>query len=87
MSDMQDQIHAMRELIDQATAVDAEQSAALKEMAANTNEMLEVFKSWKGAMNVLDYLGRVAKPLGFIAAAAAAILGLWTAYRTGASGK
>lgn len=61
----------------------AENSKATARVEANTAEMLEAFESWKGAMRVLEMLGKLAKPLGYIIGLGAAIAGLWTAIKTG----
>lgn len=49
-----------------------ENTTLTKRIDTNTADMVELFNSWKGAMKVLDVLGRVAKPLlaigGLIAA-------------------
>lgn len=75
------------------STIKAEQSEMRKELAANseatarveanTAEMLDVFESWKGAMRVLESVGKLAKPLGYIIGLGAAIAGLWTAIKTG----
>ncbi len=49
--------------------------------------MLAVFKSWQGAMKVMDMIGSLAKPLGYIAALIAAVVGIWTAMKSGISPK
>ena len=81
---MKDQLAKMQEQLDKVTALDAAQSGAIGKLVENTAEILEVFASWKGAMKVLDYLGKVAKPLGYIVALGAGVMGLWAALRSGA---
>lgn len=58
-------------------------NASTEEVKKNTAEMLDVFESWKGAMKVLEWFGSIAKPIGYIAAAVGAVVGLYTAYRAG----
>ena len=53
----------------------------------DTAEMLAVFKSWQGAMKVMDMIGSLAKPLGYIAALIAAVVGIWNAMKSGVSPK
>ena len=69
---------AVRRAEEQAESIDSirggleENTKATKEIYKNTAEMLDLFQSWKGAMKVLEVLGKAAKPL-------AAILGLFVA--------
>jgi hypothetical protein len=94
MTAMKDQMDLMKrhmesvqQQLDLVTAIDSKQSAAIDTLVANTAEILEVFSSWKGAMKVLDYLGKIAKPIGYIVALGASLMAVWTAYRTGVSPK
>lgn len=50
---------------------------------ANTSEVVDLLNSFKGAFKVLESLGKLARPLGFIAAAVAAFVGLWAAIKGG----
>lgn len=84
-------------ITDEVTAVKLEQAeflkqlqentAATKRIEANTAEMLEAFESFKGAMRVLEWIGKAAKPIGYIVGLCAAITGFWTALKTGATPK
>ena len=65
----------------------AENTATIQEIKTDTAEMLAVFKSWQGAMKVMDMIGSLAKPLGYIAALIAAVVGIWTAMKSGISPK
>jgi hypothetical protein len=38
------------------------------EVHENTKALVDIFKSWQGAMKVLEFLGKVAKPLAAIGA-------------------
>ena len=75
--------------IEQASAkvLLAENTETIKEVKTDTADMLEVFESWKGAMRVMDMIGSLAKPLGYIAALIAAVVGIWTAMKSGVSPK
>ncbi len=53
----------MAELQGQIAALQGQMIALLK----NTNEIVEVFNSWKGAFKVLEFLGKVATPIVAIA--------------------
>ena len=65
----------------------AENTATIQEIKTDTAEMLAVFKSWQGAMKVMDMIGSLARPLGYIAALIAAVVGVWTAMKSGISPK
>lgn len=56
---------------------------ATQELAANTSQVVELLKDFKGAMRVLDYIGRLAKPLGYILKACLAIAAIWATVKTG----
>ena len=71
--------------IEQASAkvLLAENTETIKEIKTDTAEMLEVFESWKGAMRVMEMLGKLAKPLGYIVGFGASVAALWGAIKTG----
>lgn len=54
-------------------------TATTKRVEANTQEIVDAFRSWQGAVKVLDFIGRLAKPL----AAIGALIGVWFAWRSG----
>jgi hypothetical protein len=56
---------------------------ATARIEANTRALVEVFESWKGAMRVLEWVGKAARPLAYVASAAAAIVGLVYAIKGG----
>ena len=83
----------MNTLTDEITAVKLEQSEfrrLLKEntddtkaIKADTAELLEAFRSFKGAMKVLEWIGKAAKPLGYVVGLGASIAAFWTAMKSG----
>ena len=87
----------MNTLTDEITAVKLEQAEyrrLLKEntdgtnaIKADTAELLEVFHSFKGAMKVLEWIGKAAKPLGYIVGVCASITAFWTAMKSGVTPK
>ena len=87
----------MNSLADEITAVKLEQAGfrhLLKEntddtkaIKADTAELLEAFRSFKGAMKVLEWIGKAAKPLGYIATFVGAIVGIWAALKSGVTPK
>ena len=87
----------MNSLADEITAVKLEQSEfrrLLKEntddtkaIKADTAELLEAFHSFKGAMKVLEWIGKAAKPMGYIAGLCASMYAFWTAVKSGVTPK
>ena len=75
--------------IEQASAkvLLAENTDTIKEIKTDTADMLEVFESWKGAMRVMEMIGKLAKPLGYIIGLGASIAAFWTAMKSGVSPK
>lgn len=64
----------------------AENTAATGRIEKNTAAIVEAFQSLQGAMNVLQTLGRVARPLSYIGMAVSAFVGLFYAVKGGTSG-
>ena len=83
----------MNSLADEITAVKLEQAEfrnLLKEntddtkaIKADTAELLEAFRSFKGAMKVLEWIGKAAKPLGYVVGLGASVAAFWTAMKSG----
>ena len=59
----------------------AENTRATKEVASNTAELVELFQSFKGAIKVLNWFGKLAKPIAYIVGLGTALLGFWTALK------
>lgn len=87
----------MDEIVKTVAAIQVEQASAkvllaedtetIKEIKADTADMLEVFESWKGAMRVMEMIGKLAKPLGYIVGFGASVAAFWTAMKSGVSPK
>ena len=87
----------MNSLADEIIAVKLEQSEfrrLLKEntddtkaIKADTAELLEAFRSFKGAMKVLEWIGKAAKPIGYIAGFCASMYAFWTSVKSGVTPK
>lgn len=87
----------MNSLTDEITAVKLEQAQfrvllkentdATKEIKADTAELLEVFDSFKAAFKVLEWIGKAAKPLGYVVGLGASIAAFWTALKSGVTPK
>lgn len=61
----------------------ADNTATTKRIETSTHEMVELFQSWKGAMKVLETIGKAAKPLAAIATLGGAIGAWWVNWRVG----
>lgn len=69
MSDMNDIPSGLGELRDRVGNLErglAENTATTKRIETDTNEMIAMFRSWQGAMKVLEVIGKAAKPLAAI---------------------
>lgn len=87
----------MNSLAEEITAVKLEQSESrrlLKEntdatnsIKADTAELLEAFRSFKGAMKVLEWIGTAAKPLGYVVGLGASAAAFWAAMKSGVTPK
>ena len=87
----------MNNLADEITAVKLEQAEfrnllkentdATNSIKADTAELLEAFRSFKGAMKVLEWIGKAAKPVGYIVGVCASITAFWTAMKSGVAPK
>lgn len=64
----------------------AENTAATARVETNTAAIVEAFESLRGAMNVLQGIGKIARPLSYIAMAGSAIVGLFYAVKGGGPG-
>lgn len=60
-----------------------ENTAATMRTEANTAELVSVFQSFKGAFQVFNMIGSLAKPLGYIVMCASAIWGAIILVKTG----
>lgn len=87
----------MDEIVKTVAQIQAEQASTRVLLAANTEtiaqiktdtaEMLGVFESWKGAMKVMEMIGKLAKPLGYIVGLGASIAAFWAAMKSGINPK
>ena len=87
----------MDQLVEKVTAMEKDQSAAkalLKEnteainaIKADTADMLATFESWRGAMRVLEAIGKFAKPVSYIVGMLASAAAFYTALKSGVGTK
>jgi hypothetical protein len=61
----------------------ADNTAATQRIETSTAAIVEAFASLKGAMNVLETIGRLARPLSYIAMASSGIVALFYAIKGG----
>lgn len=59
----------------------AANTAATEAIRVSTAELVEFFCAMQGAFKVLNWLGRLARPMSYIVALAAAGVGLWSAIK------
>ena len=64
----------------------AENTASTKRIEDGTSDLLEFFGAAKGAFKVLNWIGRLAKPIGYIAGAVVAVVGSIAAFKGGGIG-
>lgn len=61
----------------------AENTEATKRIETNTGEITEILNSFKGAMKVLGFIGKLAGPLAAIVGLFTAVYAAWHAVKTG----
>lgn len=86
MDDHEERTH---ELAQEVTAVKLEQIEYVRllqentettvQMKATVDQMYEVFQSWQGAFKVLEWIGKVAKPVAAIVGMVTAVILAWKA--------
>ena len=87
----------MDELVGKVNAIEKDQAAAkalLKEnteainaIKSDTADMLATFESWRGAMRVLEAIGKFAKPVSYIIGMLASVAAFYTALKSGVGTK
>lgn len=66
---------------DAAELRDQEMSHDIKQIKTDTSEVVEMFRALSGGFKVLQGLGRLARPIGYIAGAVAALAAAWAAVK------
>lgn len=54
-----------------------ENTETTERVDANTSELVAILNSWKGAMSVFEFVGKIAKPAAAIVAFCGAIYAWW----------
>jgi hypothetical protein len=73
-------VQARCDSIESNLAVNTEATARID---ANTSELVSAFASLKGAFKVLEMIGKLAKPLSYLAIIGGAFASAWVAVKTG----
>jgi hypothetical protein len=60
-----------------------ENTQTTNEIKRDTANMLDMFRSWEGAFKTLEMIGKLFKPLGYIAIAVSAVAATWASLRGG----
>ena len=82
-ADLRKDIHALQIRVSSVEDAVEVNTRLTEGINSDTKEILGVFASWKGAMSALDMIGKLARPLSYIAALGAAIAGMYAAFKTG----
>ena len=64
-----------------------ENTQTTNDIKRDTASMLEMFTSWQGAFRTLEMIGKLFKPLGYIAIAVSAFAATWVSLKGGISPK
>lgn len=59
----------------------SENTRLTQQLATNTADIVEFFDAMKGALKVLNWIGKLARPLGAIATLVASAAGAWAVFR------
>ncbi|AOU99913.1 MULTISPECIES: hypothetical protein [Delftia] len=62
-------------------------TVATQQVQANTEEMVKYFVAMKGAFRVLNWIGKVAKPITYIVMLGTAGIAFWKALMVGGGGR
>lgn len=63
----------------------ASNTLATQQTAASTSELVDLLQALKGAFRVLEFFGKLARPLAAIISICGAVAGAWSAIKTGVS--
>ncbi len=61
----------------------AENTDTINKIKSDTDELIAVLDSWRGAMRVIDWIGSLARPISYIVAFGASVAALWAAIKSG----
>ena len=75
------EFEALRLRVEQLEREVKESTAALRRVESSTNDLVDVFSAAQGAFKVLNWIGKLARPLGYIAMAVGAVAAAWSALK------
>ena len=78
---------AQEKLQNDYNALLKENTEAINAIKSDTADMLATFESWRGAMRVLEAIGRLARPVSYIVGLVASIAAFYTAVKSGVGTK
>lgn len=78
-----DTTHEARDAATEARVAAKEAKASIAEIKSDTSELIELVKSFQGAMRVLNMLGKLAKPLTYIIMLGSALWGVFSIVKGG----
>lgn len=87
LGELRDRVGNLEQRFEKMSAELTENTQATRRIETNTSDLVEGFDSLKGAFKVFGWIGKAAKPVGYIAAAIAACISLWTAFKAGVNVK
>lgn len=87
MSEFEQRLKKLEDGYEELKSLIDENTKETKEAKAISQRIIELIEGWEAAMKVLEGIGRFFRPLGFVAAALAAILGLIATVKNGISPK
>jgi hypothetical protein len=67
-------VDARFDTVEEALALNTQATNTIK---SNTDDLVEILNSWRGAMKVFEFIGKLAKPIG---ALVTFFLALWAAW-------
>lgn len=84
LEDIHDRLKQGDQRMDRMDAEIQRNTKLTESIDTNTKDLINLFQSWAGAFRTIEQIGRLAKPVGYCAAAVAAVAGAITAVKTGA---
>ena len=77
------QVVEMKGDVAKAAEATRENADAVKRVEENTRDIVDMFRALEGGFKVLSGIGRLAKPIFYIASACGAVRGTWAAIKSG----
>lgn len=74
---------ALCERVDEIDRALGDNIEATQQIKQDTTELVDAFRNLQGFFRVLDYVGKLAKPLGWIFAAGTAVVLFWDRFKAG----